>query len=197
MGELSVVAGGQADRLQDLSDDALMLLVAGDRQAPCAELVARHQAPVLAFASRFLGDRQQAQEVTQEVFLTLWAERRRYRPRGKLRGYLLGVALNRCRLAARRRRTAQRKLSEVRAHEAPGPELPVEQLLEAERAAQLHRELLQLSERSRTAVILRFVNGLSYEEMAATTGQRVGTLKSQVSRGLKELAARLTKEQKG
>ena len=105
---LKIIQGGQPQALEDLSDDELMLLAAADRKAPLGVLIDRHQPVVLGFSTRFLGDHAAAEDVTQEVFLTLWAERRRYEPRGRLRSYLLTLAVNRCRTTIRQRRTSER-----------------------------------------------------------------------------------------
>ncbi|MCA9666440.1 MAG: RNA polymerase sigma factor [Myxococcales bacterium] len=202
--DIKLVAGGSQRRQQlaDLSDDELMLLCAGGQDAPFETLVDRHQSLLVGYAMRFLGERQLAREVVQDVFITAWEERASYRPQGRFRAYLIAIAFNRCRAAARRRQSAHARHSEVAPDEAPaagsvspGVEgLPLEQMLEAERAARLHRELLTLDERTRSALILRFFHGLSYDEISAATGRRTGTLKSQVSRGLRTLYQRLSEE---
>ena len=53
-----------------------------------SSLVLRHQALVLGYVTRYLGDRQLAREATQEVFLSLWQERARYKPSGRFRGFI-------------------------------------------------------------------------------------------------------------
>ena len=176
----------------ELSDDELMLLVARGLEAAFEELVRRHHPVVLGYATRFWGDRDLAREVTQEVFLTAWSERKRYSPRGKLRGYLLAVAYNRCQAAARKRRRAATP-TEVDEPE-PRDEGLMEDLLEAERVTHPHRQLLLLNEPTRRVILSRFMAELSYEEISAATGQRIGTLKSQVCRGLKQLFNMLSEE---
>jgi RNA polymerase sigma-70 factor (ECF subfamily) len=192
--KLQVIEGGQSEEGRqpaDLTDDELMLL-AEKRPDLFEILVARHQSLVLAYATRFIGSRPLAEEVTQEVFLTLWVERKRYRPRGKLRSYLLTIAINRCRAALRKRRSEDKKVSEMRSHgdDSDDPSA-IEQLLRREHARQVQQLLLGLSERYREALVLRFCSDLSYDEMAAVTGKPEGTLKALVSRGLKQLHRQL------
>lgn len=189
----------ERDRLEQLSDDELMVLVAADHRAPFEQLVKRHHPLAFGYATRFLGDRALGRDVAQEVFLTLWQQRRRYRPEGRLRSYLLSIAFNRCQAVARRRRTATKKLPEVAARAAAQvadtvQREPLDELLEAEKRAHLRRQLLRLNERTRRAIILRFFFGLTYEEISDATGQRVGTVKSQVSRGMRQLCALLAEE---
>lgn len=194
--KLQLVTHGNRDSLEKLSDDELMLLAAGGRKAPFEQLVQRHHPVVLGYATRFLGDQVRGREVVQEVFLTVWQDRERYKPQGKFRSYLLAVAFNRCQEVARRRRSSTRKKEDLaeRSEEPAEQTGPLDRLLDAEKAVHLRKKLLQLNERTRRAVILRVVNGLSYDEISAATGQPPGTLKSQVCRGLRELYTLLDQE---
>jgi RNA polymerase sigma-70 factor (ECF subfamily) len=191
---LEVVAGGISGALEELSDDQLMLLL--ERQERSFEvLVRRHQPLVLAYATRFLGDRDLAREITQEVFLTLWAERRTYSPQGKFRSYLLTLAVNRCRSLGRRRQVARRQQPLLQSGAAQlNSALPIDELLEAERASLVQARLQAIEEPYREVLLLRFCGAMSYQEMASVTGKPEGTLKSLVSRGLKHLWSSLPRE---
>ena len=191
--KLKLVPKLNGESLEQLSDDELMLLISGDRYTPFKVLVTRHQPLVLGYATRYLGDRGLARDVTQEVFLTVWSEKKKYRPQGKFRSYLLALAINRCRPITRKQKTTYAKLSQL-THEPHEEQLPLDKLLETERATELRKTMLNLSERMRTAIILRFCNDLSYEEIASATKQAPGTVTSQVSRGLKKLYSQLCKE---
>jgi RNA polymerase sigma-70 factor (ECF subfamily) len=191
-GKLRIVEESTPDgEIESLADDQLMLLLnhASHQEQAFDVLIKRHQQLVLAYATRFLGDRSLAREVTQEVFLTVWTERESYEPRGRFRSYLMTIAFNRCQIVARQRGTARRKQPELesRGEQPEAPDAPIEKLLESERAAQVRAVLLELDDRKRAALILRFCDELSYEEIAAVTGQPQGTVKAQVSRGLKRL----------
>ena len=188
---LRIVEGSVPEGIEDLADDQLMLLLnrVSQKERAFEALIHRHQRLVLAYATRFLGDRSLAREVTQEVFLTVWTERESYRPSGRFRAYLMTIAFNRCQIVARQRGTARRKQPELESRGEPRDpaDAPIERLLESERAAQVRAVLLDIDERKRAALILRFCDELSYEEIAAVTGQPRGTVKAQVSRGLKRL----------
>ena len=166
---------------------------AGDRGAFEA-LVARHQAAVLAYGLRALGDEARARDLAQEVFLTLWRERRRYAHRGRLLAYLLTIARHRT-LAQHKRARAQRRLQEATA--AVRPPTPVGPLESAERRqarARLEAALARLPEERAEAVQLRFVLGLSVAEIASITGVPEGTVKSRIGRGLQGLREELPHE---
>ena len=92
----------------DAKDIAALCL--GDEQA-FRRVVRRHQKRVLAYCLRMLGDSSHAQDTAQDVFLTLWREREKYRERGKLEFYLLGIARLRC-LALLKKLRAQRRLQD-------------------------------------------------------------------------------------
>lgn len=155
----------------------------GDREA-FAELVGAHQAEVLAYCARFLGDPSAAADVTQEVFLTLWRERDRYREEGRLRHWLLRVARHRC-LAETKKRRSRRALSD---RVAAQPAAAVEPLTGD--SAALAAALAGLKPAHRDVVVLRYLEDLSLADIAAITGLRQGTIKSRLHRAL----ARLRKE---
>lgn len=190
-------AEGSPRDLKELDDEELMLLVKAGREAALEALIVRHQDFVLGFAARFLGDRSTARDVAQEVFLSLWAERGRYQSRGRFRGYLYRVTLNRCRYLARGR-TSQRRAMNALGAEAPVHDQiagsAVDTLLEQERAREVQQRLVELPDKPRQVLILRFTYGMSLQEIAQTTDMRLGTVKSHLSRGLKRLGALLTPE---
>ena len=192
--KLKVLAGGAVGELDGLSDDQLMLLLSREERS-FEVLVRRHQPLVLAFAARFLGDHSVAREITQEAFLTLWTERSTYSPQGKFRSYLLALTANRCKSAGRRRQVARRQQPSVQSQSAQvASVLPLDELLEAERASLVRTKLQTLEEPYREALLLRFCSGLSYREIASVTGKPAGTIKSLVSRGLKHLWSSLPPE---
>ncbi len=108
---LKLLKSGELLDGADLEDDDLMLLCRQDRHDAFEVLVQRHEALAFGLATRFLGDRSLGRDVAQDVFLSIWAERERYRPRGRFRSYLVSVTLNRCRHLARQRGSHKRKVS--------------------------------------------------------------------------------------
>lgn len=194
---VQLVKDGRPAAIEDLSDDDLMVLARSDRQDAFAALVGRHQRLVLGLATRYLGDVVAGRDVAQDVFLALWAERARYRPKGRFSSYLVSMTMHRCHHVARRRRTRAQKLSDLSAGPAAEtpvpPELPVDVLVEQERAKEVRDKLTELPDKCRQVLILRYTHEMSLEEVGSHTGMPVGTVKSHVFRGLKRLARLLTK----
>jgi len=170
----------------------------GDEIA-CAELVAEHQRMVVQLAMNLLGDRDEALDLSQEVFLRVFRTIHRFRGQSALRTWIYRIAVNqarnRHRLWRRRHRADQVSLDEhVAAHgefvSAAEP-TPDRVLAQKELAATLQRALDRLPFDQRTVVVLREVDGLSYEEIAFSLGVAVGTVKSRLTRARQSLREEL------
>ena len=146
-------------------------------------IYAGHVARVVRLAA-LLGA-EEPEDVAQEAFCRLYAARARVRE-PELVAYLNRIVVNEVRSRARRRRTAIGKRHLVgSAESSPGPT--------GERTAVL-AEMARLPQRQREALVLRYWLDLSYEQVAEAMGIALGTVKSQVSRGLEALAAALDEE---
>lgn len=186
-----------ADRLEDRSDEELMSLVRLGTRAAFRVLVARHAEKVAGFCARVTGDRAAAPEVTQEVWLTVWDARERWEPRSTFRSYLYTVAFTRARNHARSRRRGAAVFSPepLEVESAPGTaKLEIDRLLERERRERVLQAVGELPEAMREAVLLRFVDDLSYEEMETILAANASTLRSRVHHALARLKERLGKE---
>jgi RNA polymerase sigma-70 factor (ECF subfamily) len=182
-------------------DDREALLVqrcaAGD-EAASAELVAQHQRTVLQLAANLLGDGEEALDLSQEVFLRVFCTIRRFRGQSSLRTWIYRIVVNQARnrqsFWRRRRRAAQISLDQhVAAHGdilGFGPE-PDRVLAQKELAARLRKALDELPFEQRTAIVLREVDGLSYQEIAFSLDVAVGTVKSRLTRARLALRADL------
>jgi len=171
---------------------------AGDEDAS-AELVAEHQRTVLQLAANLLGDREEALDLSQEVFLRVFRTIHRFRGHSSLRTWIYRIvvnqARNRHRFWRRRHRDEQVSLDQhVAAHgdilRGSGP-APDRVLAQKELAEQLQRALERLPFEQRTAIVLREVDGLSYEEIAYSLNLAVGTVKSRLTRARQALRADL------
>jgi len=165
----------------------------GDRTAWQA-LYARHRYRVFAMAHRYLGDESSARDVTQEVFISLFAHARRYHPSASLVAFLRRMTVNRCintraeAFAARRELEADEVLLQV-ADEHPDPERRLDQ---AQTAAAVHAALAALPPRQRMAVVLSRFEGLSYQEIAAALDCSVSSVESLLFRARQALARTLS-----
>ena len=151
-------------------------------------MVHEHQHRVFALGLALTGNRHDAEEVAQDTFLRAYRALVTYPPDRirelKQKPWLHRIALN---VVRNRVRGVRPRLVELNGNEpdhSPGPE--AEALLRAEMDA-LAERVAGLPARYRDAVVLRHVQELSYEEAADTLGQPVGTVKSNVHRGLQLL----------
>ena len=140
-------------------------IVAGDERA-YGLLVRRHAAPIRTVCRRFLGNDADADEVLQDVFLTLWRSAGQYRPdRGRLSTWLYRIAVNRCRDRLRRRgRWLFFGLDLLQFH--AGAEPATDKVLERRQdAAEVRTDIASLPERQRLALLLASVGERSAAEI--------------------------------
>ncbi len=160
------------------------------KQEALAELYRRHKDRVFNVAYRVLGDWNEAHDVVQDVFIKLPRSVRSFRGDAKFKSWIYRLAVNRSIDAHRRRaRRASSGLDESAsgAHEEramtspppPQPEVPVRI---QERDARVQAALNSLSPKLRAAAVLRYIEGLSYEELAEALDASMGTIKSRLNR---------------
>lgn len=183
----------------DSREAALIERCAQGDEAACADLVAAHQRMVFTLALHLLGDRDEALDLSQEVFLRVFRTISRFRGQSALRTWIYRIvvnqARNRQRFWRRRRRSDQVSLD---AHveqfgdlEAKAEVLPDRLLASKETASKIWQALDRLPFDQRTALILREVDGLRYEEIAFSLGVAVGTVKSRLTRARQAVRAEL------
>ncbi|MGG7643685.1 RNA polymerase sigma factor [Rhodovulum sp. YNF3179] len=173
----------------DLSDDVLLLRYANGDGAAARVLTARHAPRVLGLAQRMLGDRAEAEDVTQEAMLRLWRRAPDWRQgEARLSTWLWRVTANLCTDRLRRRRGVALDSVPEPADAAPSAD---QRLMAADRVAALDRALAALPERQRLAVVLRHIEGASNPEIAETLDTSVEAVESLLARGRRALAAAL------
>jgi RNA polymerase sigma-70 factor, ECF subfamily len=165
----------------------------------CAELMAEHQRMVIQLAMNLLGDRDEALDLSQEVFLRVFRTIHRFRGQSSLRTWIYRIAVNQARnkhrFWRRRHRADQVSLDQhIAAHgefRSGGNTTPDRLLAQKELASQLQNALDALPFDQRTAIVLREVDGMSYEEIAFSLGVAVGTVKSRLTRARQALRNQL------
>ena len=168
----------------------------------CAELVGEHQRMVVQLAVNLLDDRNEALDVSQEVFLRVFRTIHRFRGQSSLRTWIYRIAVNqarnRHRFWRRRRRADQVSLED---HVSLHGELvstrqatPERELAQKELGDRLQRALNNLPFDQRTAIVLREVDGLSYDEIAFSLGVAIGTVKSRLTRARQALRLELRED---
>ncbi len=199
-----VAPAATSDDVRAALDTQLIDRLRAGEPAAFDHLVRERAGDVYALLYRLTEDREEARDLTQETFLRAFQNIDRFRGDADLKTWLYRIAVNqarnRWRWWKRRRRDATVSLdasvgeqdqplsARLRAGSASNPEL---ETLAHEREQALRAALRALSRSYREAVILRDVEGLSYEEIAATLEISVGTVKSRLSRGRLELRRRL------
>jgi RNA polymerase sigma-70 factor (ECF subfamily) len=154
---------------------------------------------VYALACHLLGDRDEALEVSQEVFLRVFRTLSAFRGQSALKTWIFRIVVNQARNRQRwwnrRHRTQQVSLDlhveQCGELESPGEVLPDRLLASKEVAARIDQALDRLPFDQRTVVVLREVEGLRYEEIAFSLGVAVGTVKSRLTRARQTLREEL------
>lgn len=184
MQPLKLVSNGTVEP----SDEALMSRVRADDREALRALANRHMPRVLDFCTKMVGDRSTAEEIAQETWLELWRARSRYEPRARFVVFLLTIARRRALndLRARKRRaTWLSPIADVDAEPAPSS------ATSDELRDRVHGALGELSPALREALVLRYGEELSYEQMAPITGAKESTLRSRVFHAVRALRSLL------
>jgi RNA polymerase sigma-70 factor (ECF subfamily) len=193
------------DKMINTANKNLMgRVAAGDRHA-FEDLVRRHQRPVLNFIFRFLGDRTEAEDLTQEVFLRVWKSAQTYRPDAKFTTWLYRIAMNLCinrQRALRIRRwfsvsqpyeqnqNPEETFSEV---ESAGTATAENHLIDSEQSQRVLKALNDLPTGQRLAIVLKIYDGLSYHEISRIMNRSVAAVDSLLIRAKKNLRKKLKK----
>lgn len=156
------------------------------------ELVRGYQHRVFGIALRMLGNRAEAEEAAQEVFLRVHRAIGEFRGEAKLSTWLYAITSRVCltRLGAGERRVA-REGEETLVRLANGHANPVAEAERGELEAALHRAIAELPEERRLVVVLRDLEGLAYEEIAEALAVPVGTVRSRLHRARMDLKEKL------
>ena len=169
---------------------------AGDGdQAAWETIVRTYWRKVFNVAYRFVGTYEEAEDLTQEIFLKVFRSLSTFDQRANFQTWLISVSRNYCidryRSGRRDREIFAREVNaaDVQA-EAPGPS-PHARVELQDRVALLREALRGLSPPLRTAVLLRDIHELSYQEIASQLGVAEGTVKSRINRGRAELAKQI------
>lgn len=160
-----------------------------------ASLYDRYYGAILSYLYRLTLDRDVAEELTSRTFFNAVRSIKKYRESVSFRAWLYRIALNELKMFWRSGRNRRKReidysivcQSERLFFDQPEIETREEEELRTLRFLELHKALGMISEKHRTALVLRYWEGLSTEETARVMGKRVGTVKSYVHRGIAEL----------
>jgi RNA polymerase sigma-70 factor, ECF subfamily len=172
-------------------DRELLGRVARSDGAALRQLYDRYGGRVMAVAMRILSSRSEAEEVVQEAFVDVWYRATQFDPaRGSAETWIVAIARNRAIDRLRSRASQSRIKAEVGRAVEDGPRAatPLESAAEKETRHRVEKALAELPEEQRRVVELAFWRGLSQTEIAAETGDPLGTVKGRARAALEKLA---------
>ncbi len=193
MTEQAEDVGAAGTLLESCSDEAKLVERARTQPEAFGLLYDRYYSVVLNYIYRRTLDVALAEELTSNSFFNALRVLGRYENRGKFLAWLYRIAGNEIRLNLRARRKHHEDEARWRAdlgrlRFAADPAIATEEVEEqARQFAQLHAALRRLPERYQTILALRYFESMSCEEVAEAVGTKVGTVKSLIHRGLKQL----------
>ncbi|HJT87154.1 MAG TPA: sigma-70 family RNA polymerase sigma factor [Bryobacteraceae bacterium] len=162
----------------------------GERDAFRA-LFETHKDRVYSVALRYSGDPATAMDIAQDTFVKLYSAIRDFRGHSRLDTFLYRLVVNRCLDRKRRERRLLPLASEIAATLRFGGASPSEELLRRERSSRVQEAIARLSPDLRIVVVLRYTEGLAYDQIAEVLGCAPGTVASRLSRAHKILERKL------
>jgi RNA polymerase sigma-70 factor (ECF subfamily) len=178
-------------------DDVLLRQAARGDEEAFTLLYRRHQAAMYRFALRMTGNNWAAEEIVQDVFMTLMRQPKKYdTSRGTIGAFLYGITRNR--IMKHLERLPREVALEEKNEDGTGPGIvlqdnatPATWAEKRERVEQIRAAVLELPAEFREAVVLCELEEMSYEEAAAMAGCPIGTIRSRLHRGRALLLAKL------
>lgn len=176
-------------------DHALMARIGAGDHAAFRELVERHQNAVIGTVAKMLGNSSDAEDISQQVFLRIWRNAKRYRPDAKFTTYLFTITrnlvFNETRRRGRKKEVSADEREENSHHliEDSPDRQPDAEALQAELRQAVDDAIASLPDAQRMAVILRRYEQLPYEDIAEALGLSLSAVKSLLFRaraGLRE-----------
>lgn len=151
-----------------------------------------------AVALRMCGNREDAQDCMQEAMLRIYRAMNGFKGQSSFATWVYRITMNTCLDELRRRKTRTSASLDAMLDLGFSPsdeyDTPEHHSLRAEQKRMIEKAIVSLPEDMRAAIVLRDVQGLSYEEIAVALGINVGTIKSRISRGREKLRDALNKQ---
>jgi RNA polymerase sigma-70 factor (ECF subfamily) len=178
-------------RDSEVSDEKLMLRAGQGDRAAFDEIVRRYTRRMINLGYQMTGDRELAQDIAQETFLRAYRSASRYREIAKFSTWLYTIAINLCRNELRRRKHRMLSLEgladrdedkRMRIDIADESRTPDREVESKEMGRLIREAVAELPERFRSPLVLRDIQGLSYEEIGGILDLPAGTVKSRINR---------------
>jgi len=177
-------------------DPLIERCLSGD-QAAWEDIVRLYRRKVFNIAYKFVGRHDEAEDLTQDVFLKVFKSLRTFDRRANFSTWLISVSRNLCidhyRSVRRERELVNHDVDVVTLARPIGGNTPQAMLERRDRVAMLRTALDKLTPSLRAAIMLRDIQELSYQEIAERLGVPEGTVKSRINRGRTELARQIAR----
>lgn len=188
---------------ENLSDHELIEATKNGNKDAFAEIVRRYQNPLTNYIYRMLNDYEEAVDLAQESFVRVYFAIERYHSDYAFSTYIYRIATNLA-ISEIRKRKRRKVFSLTGLFQAEGNEekefqpmdekpLPEDSLINDEQKDVIEKAIAALPEKYRTAIVLREVEGKTYDEVAEVLGLGLGTTKSRISRGRGILREKISK----
>lgn len=193
-------AGGPAPLTEREADQILVSAVQGGDKHAFELLVAKYQRRIFRLLARFIHDPAEVEDVAQEAFIKAYRALPSFRGESAFYTWLYRIAINTAKnwIAAQGRRAPTVTNSDVDDAETSDDsghlrevDTPDSLLLSKQVGAAVDRAIAHLPEDLRQAIVLREIDGLSYEEIAAAMNCPIGTVRSRIFRAREAIAAEL------
>ena len=179
--------------------DTLIERCLGGDQVAWEQIVRQHWRKVFNLAYKFVGRHDEAEDLTQDIFLKIFKALHTFDRRANFQTWLISISRNFCidhyRSVRKERETIARDVDASELTPIAKERGPLAQLEQIDLKSLIRRALGELPESLRSAVVLRDLQEFSYQEIADRLGLPEGTVKSRINRGRLELARQLRKLQ--
>jgi len=171
--------------------DLVVAVLNGDSSA-FGHLVTKYESPVYNLAYRMLGRAEDAEDISQEVFVRAYTKLRTFDTRKKLSNWILAIASHLCIDHLRRKKPLYLDDQDYAEWVGSGEDAPEDQVLREERGSEIRKLLASLPPKYRNILILRYWHEMSYAEIGEATGLADGTVKTRLHRARRMLTERVS-----
>ena len=179
------------------SDEQLMSLFQGGDENAYTELVNRYKDKLINFIFNYLGDLESSEDVVQETMIKLYQKKHYYKEIAKFSTWLYTIAKNLANTELRKRKQRKTTLlsqfsKDDKTYELPSNDPEPGQEIQTDIVNKIIRDAVdQLSEKFKIVIVLRDIQGLSYEDISEIINVPIGTVKSRINRARLQLQVEL------
>ena len=179
----------------EYNEQKLIQRASGGDPAAFNRLMAQHEKKMYAIALRMFGNREDAQDCLQEAMLRVYRAIGGFKGQSSFSTWLYRITMNTCLDELRRKKNKQSTSLDNLLEQGWSPSddegTPEKHAVRSELRRELNKAIQELPEDMRSAVVLRDIQGFSYDEIAGALGVNVGTIKSRISRAREKLRGKL------